>query len=634
VIHSGTLSLSNEVMTARWSVVDKRFTGMDLAIRETPAEVSLSHDPFGLILKDGASVAASDMRILGGPRIIRLSANTHAVRAAERLPGQTIVLRLQDRQRRFTVTWRGIMRDDSNYFRQEVFISAIGSDQPIEEVRLFDSALPGAKVVGTVKGSPVTAGDVFLGFEHPLAQCEAHRTVICSMKRQLPLKRGQTVQYSLVMGVARPGQMRRGFLNYVEQERARPDRPFLHYNSWYDIGYGNPYDATAVLDVIEAFGTELVRKRGVKLDSFLLDDGWDNSHSLWHFNSGFPQGIAPLNNCARKYRAGIGIWLSPWGGYNEAKQKRLDYGRTNGFETNAGGFALSGPKYYDKFEEVTRNFVQTDGVNQFKIDGTGNVNTVFPGSRFDSDFAAAISLIQEWRTLKPDLYVNLTTGTYPSPFWLQNADSIWRSGEDHSFAGVGSWRERWLTYRDQMTYRGVVQAGPLFPLNSVMLHGLIYARLAEHLDTDPGNDFENEIHSYFGSGTQLQEMYVSHDLLSKDDWDLLAEAANWSRRNFEVLRDTHWVGGDPGKLEVYGWAAWSPAKAILTIRNPSDRPQTIDIDVGEAFEPPPGAARRFLARSPWKRDSGASPVSLTAGQEQRFTLQPFEVLNLETSPIE
>jgi cytochrome oxidase assembly protein ShyY1 len=113
---------------------------------------------------------------------------------------------------------------------------------------------------------------------------------------------------------------------------------------------------------------------------------------------------------------------------------------------------------------------------------------------------------------------------------------------------------------------------------------------------------------------------------------LLAEAANWSRRNAEVLRDTHWVGGDPGKLEVYGWAAWSPAKAILTLRNPSDRPQSISIDVGQVFELPPASPRRFLARSPWKQDSAATPASLAAGQEHTFTLGPFEVLTLEAWP--
>jgi hypothetical protein len=480
----------------------------------------------------------------------------------------------------------------------------------------------------------VTVGNVFLGIENPLAECEAADIITCTMKRELPLRKGQTVTYSVVIGVSPAGQMRRSFLNYVERERAHPYRTFLHYNCWYDIGFGKPYDAPAVLDVIGAFGAELVRSRGVKLDSFLLDDGWDDPRSSWRMNSGFPQGLSPLSGAAEQYGAGMGVWLSPWGGYDEAKQRRLEYGRKIGLEINEGGFALSGPKYYDRFREVSLDFIRKEGVNVFKIDGTGNVNTVFPASAFDSDFAAAISLIQTWRSARPEIYVNLTTGTYPSPFWLLYADSIWRGGEDHSFAGVGSWREKWITYRDQQTYQNIVQAGPLFPLNSLMLHGLIYARQAEHLESDPGNDFENEVHDYFGSGTQLQEMYVSHALLSKDNWDVLAEGANWSRRNAGVLRDTHWIGGNPGKLEVYGWAAWSPAKAILTLRNPSDQPQSLSIDVGRVLELPATTYSKFVARSPWKHESEVPSVSLVAGQPHTFDLQPFEVLNLELLPVD
>jgi hypothetical protein len=154
------------------------------------------------------------------------------------------------------------------------------------------------------------------------------------------------------------------------------------------------------------------------------------------------------------------------------------------------------------------------------------------------------------------------------------------------------------------------------------------------LGSDPENDFSNEVHSYFGSGTQLQEMYISHALLSNNNWDDLAEAAIWSRRNAEVLRDTHWVGGDPEKLEVYGWAAWSPAKGILTLRNPSDQRQSLAIDLRKAFELPPKTPDRFLAHSPWKRASAATPVSFEAGQESVFTLQPFEVLTLEALPAQ
>jgi hypothetical protein len=629
-VQGSVLSLSNQMLEAQWSVRESKLEGLKVVVHGAGAEILLPPDPFLLIFKDRTSLRASGMKMIQGPRIQALRADPSASRGAEHFGGQAILVRLQDSAGRISVDWLAVLRDGSNYIRQEVTISALHDDQPIAEVRLFDGSLPGASVVGSVKGSPVTAGDLFIGFEDPLAQCESGEVVTCGMKRELPLRKGQTVNYSFVIGVSFPGQMRRGFLNYIERERAHPYRTFLHYNTWYDIGFGKSYDAAAVLDVIGAFGTELVRKRGVKLDSFLLDDGWDNPHSTWEVNSGFPGGIAAVNRAAHEYGGAIGVWLSPWGGYEEAKQQRLDFGRKNGFETNGGGFALSGPKYYARFREVSLDFIQKDGVNQFKIDGTGNVDSVFPGSSFDSDFAAAISLIRDWRAKKPDLYVNLTTGTYPSPFWLRYADSIWRGGEDHSFAGVGTWRQKWITYRDAQTYHNIVQAGPLFPLNSLMLHGLIYARQAEHLDSDPGNDFPNEVHDYFGTGTQLQEMYISHALLSKSDWDVLAEAANWSRRNAGVLKDTHWIGGDPGKLEVYGWAAWSRTKAILTLRNPSDHRQSITIDVGRAFELPPGVPRHFVASSPWQQDRGAPTVSLVAGEEHVFALEPFEVLTFET----
>jgi hypothetical protein len=272
------------------------------------------------------------------------------------------------------------------------------------------------------------------------------------------------------------------------------------------------------------------------------------------------------------------------------------------------------------------------GVNQFKIDGTGNVANAIPGSEFDSDFDAAITLIGDLRREKPDLYVNLTTGTFPSPFWLRYADSIWRGGEDHSFAGVGTDRQQWITYRDGDTFRGVVSRGPLFPLNALMLHGLIYARQAKKLDTDPAHDFTSEIRAYFGTGTQLQEMYVTPSLLTQENWDVLAEAANWSRANADVLADTHWLGGDPRQLQVYGHAAWSSRRGILSLRNPSDRPQSIAIDVARAFELPARAPESFSARSPWREDSGRPSIALSAGKEHVFELPPFAVLTLNVDP--
>ena len=276
--------------------------------------------------------------------------------------------------------------------------------------------------------------------------------------------------------------------------------------------------------------------------------------------------------------------------------------------------------------------IEKYGVNQFKFDGTGNANEVIKGSEFDSDFAAAIHLIGELRAKKPDLYINLTTGTYPSPFWLLYADSIWRGGDDHSFAGVGTNRQRWITYRDSQIYRWVVEEGPLFPINSLMLHGMIFARYAERLGVDPGHDFPTKFMHYFGTGTQLQEMYITPSLLSSGDWDVLAEAAKWSRENAQTLKDSHWVGGDPARLEVYGWASWSREKAILTLRNPSDKPQDFTTSLATLLELPADSKPAYAARSPWKAESSQSPLSIPAEQQQQFHLRPFQVLTLELVP--
>src|SRR5207253_7323927 len=106
-------------------------------------------------------------------------------------------------------------------------------------------------------------------------------------------------------------------------------------------------------------------------------------------------------------------------------------------------------------------------------------------------------------------------------------------------------------------------------------------------------DFADQVREFFGNGTQLQEMYVTPDLLNQRNWDDLAEAAKWSRANADVLVDTHWIGGDPNKNEVYGWASWSSRKAILVLRNPDDQPAVFSVDAAKAFELPAGASGNF-----------------------------------------
>ena len=624
--------LENRAIEVNWSIADGKVSRLIVTDRMHGSELSIGV-PFAILLKGGTIYTPDNLRLSGKPLMRELAPRPDASRMADRLHGEAFDLPLESIDHSLKVVWSLILLDGSSYLRQTFTITAASGDVPIIRVKLIDVALTEAHVSGLVKGSPIVAGDFFLGFEHPLSQSNVvGERATAWMDRDLPLRADQSITYSSVIGVARTGQMRRDFLAYLERERAHPYRTFLHYNSWYDLGYFTPYDQAGALDRVNEFGRELTQKRGVKLDSFLFDDGWDDHNSLWKFNNGFPNGFGPVREAAEKYGADPGVWMSPWGGYSKPKKERIEFGRTAGYEIVANGYALSGPKYYAAFRDVCMEMIRKYGVNQFKFDGTGNVDSVFPGSHFDSDFAAAINLIGELRAAKPDIYINLTTGTWPSPFWLMYADSIWRGGEDDGTAGVGTFRERWITYRDADTYKGVVQNGPLYPLNSLMLHGMIYAKHRKQLDADPGNDFRNEIRSYFGTGTQLQEMYITPSLLTESNWDDLAEAAKWSRDNADVLKDTHWVGGDPAWLEVYGWASWTPGKAILVLRNPSDQVRTIRIKLQDVFELPSGGAQEFVAKSPWKEDAGRPAISLNAQQVHEFGLDPFEVITLEVVP--
>ena len=626
------LVLDNGLVSAAWTVADGVLRAREIVDERTGQRLPLAPQAFLLTLGDGTRLDSTQLRMVGSPASDAIATVPKSARLAERYPGRRLTITLEDAERRVRAVWRAELREGSTYLRQEVTLHALGAPLPVREIGLVDLRARGAQVTGTVKGSPVTFGDRYVGFEHPLSVSTVESDhVRCVLPRELPLRPESPLTISSVIGVARPGQMRRDFLAYVERERAHPYRTFLHYNTWYDIGYFSQYSEQEALGAIQAFGEQLVRQRGVVLDSFLFDDGWDDPRTLWGFNGGFPYGFARVRQAAALVGAAPGVWMSPWGGYGDPKKRRLEFGQQQGFETNEGGFALSGPKYYQRFRDTCFRMVREFGVNQFKFDGTGNASRAIPGSSFDSDFDAAIHLIEELRAETPNLYVNLTTGTYPSPFWLRYADSIWRGGEDHDFAGIGSDRQQWITYRDGDTYENVVQRGALYPLNSLMLHGLVYARHAKKLETDPFGDFVDEIHTYFASGTQLQEMYVT-PTLSDRQWAVLADAAKWSRRNAPTLVDTHWLGGDPKQLQVYGWASWSPAKGIITLRNPSSDQQRFPLDIAKALELPPEAPREYSAHSPWPADQNRRPITLRAGTERPILLAPFEVITLEAEP--
>ena len=385
----------------------------------------------------------------------------------------------------------------------------------------------------------------------------------------------------------------------------------------------------------ELFGERFIQRHDVVLDALVFDDGWDDPKTLWHFHSGFPDGFAPLAKLCRQYHTRLGVWLSPFGGYGEPRKQRLDNGRQQGFEINETGFSLAGPKYYEAFKRACVEMIRNYGVNHFKFDGIAKGMHAAGGGEYIRDTEAMRRLMLELRQEDPHLYINLTTGSWPSPFWLRYADSVWRQGGDMGFSGVGTRQQQWLTYRDQETYRNIVCRGPLYPLNSLMTQGVAYSRQGYAGDPTFSSDgFKDDVRAFFGSGTGLQELYIQPGKLIDQDWAVLAEAAKWSRTNADVLVDTHWIGGDPGKLDVYGFASWSPRQGIVMLRNPDERSKEFSLDVGSPALSSHPVRRRCIRSAARGRKTGKGPRSAReVGQPLRMSLQPYQVVVFDATPV-
>ena len=455
-----------------------------------------------------------------------------------------------------------------------------------------------------------------------------------------------------VIGLFEPGQQRRSFLRYIERERAVPYRPFVHYNDWYEVGITRNYKEDPAqrsneelsLNILNTWKKELFEKRNTKLDAYILDDGWDDFNSLWGFHVGFPNGFDKLNEAATSMGCGMGTWLGPVGGYGAAKRMRISYWNKTHPNNRIANFELSNPEYFNAFVGRCADMVKNYDMRYFKFDG---ISTKFhakgPGALEDCE--GILNVLAALRNARPDIYLNTTVGTWASPFWFLHSDCVWRQENDFDQVGnMGDARDRWLTYRDRLVHEVFVEGAPLFPINSVMIHGTIITKNGPPrcMSQDPANCIK-EMRTAFANGSSLQEIYADSDILNKDGgvlWDELAKCIAWVRRNADVLADTHWVGGNPWDKakkdgDIYGWAAWSPTKCTLTLRNSSANKKTLNTTLRQMLDVPPSVKGSIMLRSSFddqRNLPGIMDTAVNVDTPISITLDPMEVIVMEGTP--
>ena len=601
---------------------------------------------FTLVFGNGERLPASSMTCAGIKKVA-LKANPEALKLSERFAGQALVGKFTKDD--ISVEWRAVLRDGSHYIRQELKISS-KKDTPMQAIIPLEIKLPGAKVLGNTRGSPVVTDTIFAALETPMAFNEVSGDKMTGKwSRKTTLPKGETWEVSSVIGALVPGQERRSFLAYIERERALPWRSFVHYNSWYELNINRNNDPDPkkrmtekqCLDVIDAWNKNFFKKHKISIDAFVWDDGWDDFNSLWAFHSEFPNGFKKLDIEARKQGAGTGAWLGPVGGYGSSKSQRLGFWNKHHPNNQIGDFDLSNKEYFDAFVGRCSQMIDDYDMRYFKFDGISAIPVAYgPGNEEAAE--GIIKVEKALRKKRPNIFFNTTVGTWASPFWYHIADSIWRQDGDHGQMGVGNARDKWITYRDDWVHKIFVTGSPLFPINSLMTHGLMVTKFGPPSPMPRERDvILKEMRCAFACGSALQELYVDNDLMTKLDlWKDLAECIKWFRGNADVLDDTHWVGGEPwnDKTEsgdIYGWASWNGKKATLALRNSDDETKTLKTSLRKLLDVPAYIQGSVTLKDSFKGQrklSGISGTPIPLDKEISFTLKPFEVFVFDGVP--
>lgn len=436
-------------------------------------------------------------------------------------------------------------------------------------------------------GQPLFNDDIFWGVEYPTAETEIRSNAVRSgyvCGREIGSEPYRS--HSSILGCSRSSSNRvDAFMDYVDGIKVNGTRPYLLYNSWYDLR--NPAIADdslgimneqRVLSTIDAFKTNLYDRQGIRLDAFVLDDGWDSYDGVWGIDSlRFPKGFSAIANALSGTKSALGLWASPFGGYSN-RDRRVRWANENGFETTGDFLCLAGTKYQRFYKKAMEDYERNFGVGYFKWDGMllscsepnhGHLQGIYSrGAQVD----AYIGIMNSVRKRDPHVFLNITTGAWLSPWWLRYADCMWMQGEDYAYqenAPSLNDRQKSITYKDVILFDDLRKMGLLFPVSSLMTHGIIKGRYNLLGGANESlSSFCDEAMMYFGRGVMMWELYVSPDVLSPGEWNAIASSIKWAISNQEVLKKTRMVLGDPRRGEAYGYLHMTREKGILLVRNP------------------------------------------------------------------
>jgi hypothetical protein len=340
----------------------------------------------------------------------------------------------------------------------------------------------------------------------------------------------------------------------------------------------------------------------------------------------------------------MGFWLSPWGGYGEAREVRMSFGEAEGFELlqspgfRREGFCLAAPRYNKRFRECAIGFLREYETTYFKFDGFPSYcrnplhgHRVGPYSQVGMT-DAFVDILDSLKQEKRAVFINVTTGTWLSPWWLQHADSVWMQGADYGHDGWGSVRQRSITYKDWRMHIAFRENKAQFPLNALMTVGVVKGRHnTDAYRTVEGDESEKDWRDHvmmnLGMGTMHLELYISPSIMSDKELAFLAEKIKWWLKNAAVLARTKMILGNPHAGEVYAYVHFPEEgkdvrRGFIFIRNPSLEKKKAEIAFDDSMDLPKTVQRARLKKIYPGEASAAGEVA--RGGAYSLELEPLE----------
>ena len=592
-------------------------------------KLSVDSDELVVDLQDGRRVAGADWQLIGAPRA-RARGDEKALQvtlATDKAPGLRADIEY-------------VLRAAQAWMRKRVTLSG-PAGMVVTRVDLEPMTLRPKPPDLSGEGMPMLAGRAWFGVEFPASQNslrDGRLSLVHFPGRDLGA--GPLVCKTAVCGVAPPGlRLPLAFGDYLDTV-ATKSRSFLHYNSWYDLR-GDELTTERLLEVFEGYRRNLLAPYGLKLAAFVPDDGWQDYQSIWRPRKNIlPDGWAPLARALEARGSRLGLWM-PLSGFS----LDTNWGARQGYEvSNLGNwYCLGAPKFRQAMKEATAALIREANIAYYKhdfnmlacsADGHGHLPT--PEAGHEANVDGTLELLHYERTLQPDIFLNVTSGMWYSPWWLMEADAIWGAfpgdtGYDVSWPQLTP-REWTTSFYDAHLYRMYCQRPNNFvPVSRLMTHGVTQGRYAMlGGENEPLREWSDHVIWYFARGVQMKELYIGPDRMREEMWKPVGTAIRWAERRAETLAHVVMIGGDPSAGQPYGFIHWRGDEGIWALRNPDISPAEITVAVSQATGYR-GKANRLYAAVTYPYVAPL-PAPVTAGRDYRLQLPPASVVIVEVRP--